>query len=137
MTENVGSSAMAAAAQRIAATHKRPFNDIGPDWKYLGSGCARHAFLGPDNVVYKIAIDDYGIRQQRREIETIEKMRGVKLNSNWSIPNATQYNDVIAMEYIEEFVAYPEKAPVVFENLDTRSNNIRRKGGVWYLIDFG
>ena len=117
---------------------------IGPvpdGFRYLGSGAYRHAFLGPDNVVYKRDVHDYTEDEGGNLSEWATYCDESKvLPEGVRLAVTALYGTIIAMEYI------PTKSPMLpaetrhkIINMgvwDCYGNNVRVKDGMVVLTDF-
>lgn len=74
---------------------------------YLGSGAFRDAYLGPDGVVYKVAISAGCVEDNRAEHDISKAIWDAadipaiaRLLEEVYVPQTSLYGDILAMEYI-------------------------------------
>ena len=128
-------------------------------FSYVGEGCSRVVYLGPDNVVYKILQGDYDEANldEAENYKLIDRKGG--LPGGWELAKCRLIGDVLAMEYVEgmhsEWHTYDEPCNESCERLGKCVNDVEneirratglsdihgenyllRKDGVKVLIDY-
>jgi uncharacterized short protein YbdD (DUF466 family) len=121
-------------------------------WDFIGSGVHRFAWLGPDNVVYKVGSNEANTSEYRQaRILTVLGLPdgfGVPDMYVWSVEDRL----IIAAEYLggdadieygtpeyDDYIRIMEKHSLnkVFRSKDFHGGNIRYYNGKVYAIDLG
>ncbi len=135
------------------------FYDDGDDsetapsgWEYLGAGWSRTAYLGPDEVVYKVGLN-YVNRQERHNVAVLGKIDHPKIRipatTSWTVKGircgGDNFRIVNAMEFIKGTHAYPGSSD--YDHNDVFSKFLMQDGfaknyivtdkGLCYIIDLG
>jgi hypothetical protein len=116
---------------------------VGPapeGFQYLSSGSYRHAFLGPDGVVYKRNVGDWDDDEGGNASEWDRYCNPPVFPEGVRFAMTHLYGEIIAMEYVAD------KSPILADNVrqsitaigvwDCYGQNVRTKDGMVVLTDF-
>jgi hypothetical protein len=84
--------------------------DMPEGWEYLGSGAYRHAFLGPDGIVYKVHTAfalNTGENENARQFDQWKELaNAISLVGNVRMANCAMIGNVLTQEHVVG--AYPK-----------------------------
>lgn len=131
-------------ARLLATSTRRELT--GMDWRVIGSGCDRVAWLAPDGIVYKRIHDTGDCDSNDLEWENFERLSEMDLPENFFLAETFPYyiggETIIAQEYITGGSILRGFLNDIFDNfsskfgiLDAGYENVIVKGGRYYLID--
>jgi hypothetical protein len=113
------------------------------DWKYLGSGWSRTAYLGPDEAVYKVGLERVN-KQERHNVSVLRKIEHPDIKvpacTSWTVKLNKTIQVVNAMEFIKGKRGFPtgyDDVFSVFGMQDGFGGNYIIKDGKCYIIDLG
>ena len=142
----------AATLDRGHGAWGEPINDR---WTFLGNGCSRAAFLGPDRVVYKVLTREGARSMGEFSYDTVNELEyGNFLAHADSLPEGVRFAEcylwsrqVLAMEYIEgpnldddyDSVSQEKHRKTLeseFDITDVYGDNGRIVDGIMILVDY-
>lgn len=118
-----------------------------PDgFRWLASGSERHAFLGPDGVVYKRTLNEPGAKYSNSREHHNYLTRGADLPENVRFAHCELYFsgdvDVLAMEYVHgvgdnEVACHPAWMDLIMQGwADIHEYNLGVNGDTLVMIDY-
>lgn len=140
----VGSAKNAQYITEYADSTSYYSEDAPDDWKYLGAGWSRTAYLGPDEAVYKVGLG-YVNKQERHNVSVLRKIEHPKIKvpacTSWTVHSRHDKRNIVnAMEYVNGKRGLPngfDDVSSVFGIQDCFSANFIIKGDTCYIIDLG
>lgn len=129
-------------ADTIAAFDTYEDNEDVPNdsWTFLGSGCFRNAYLGPDGVVYKR--EHTSADCNRGEAKMYAEHKDNPAFEGFRLAACTLYGEVLAMEFVKDnwdsMLPHPCAKKMVrtmvgtFGYYDSGEN---RRGSNWFIMD--
>lgn len=116
--------------------------DAPEGFKFLGSGCYRNAYLGPDGVVYKREHTADDAVCNRGEVKMYEEHKDNPTFEGFRLAACTLYGEVLAMEFVkdnwESMLPHPCQPKMTRTMMDTfgyYDSNANRRGSNWFIQD--